>query len=93
MGARPAINPLHVDKKTVLVHLVLIDGLQIMGYIHLGPRIRLTDVLNYQAEDKPFLPITNAQLITHKGEKKAVPFIIINRNNIMSCIPQQPDKK
>jgi hypothetical protein len=82
-------NPLYVEKKLVLVYMHLTNGVQIKGHIHFAPRIRLTDTLNFQAGDKPFLPITDAQIITPSGKEFSVPFMVVNRQNIISCIPQE----
>ncbi len=89
MGQSRGMNPLYVEKKNVLVHLQLSNGAEVKGFVHLAHRIRLTDTLNLQASDKPFLPLTDAQLITPDGEQKAVAFIVINRQNIITCISQQ----
>jgi len=81
-------NPLYVSKETLNVSIVLSNRTQIEGTIHLAPRNRLTDVLNFQATEKPFLPVTNAHIVPPEGEEKSVPFLIINRHNIITCIPQ-----
>jgi hypothetical protein len=90
MGMDLGSNPLYVKKNELLVHLQLTNGLLIKGSIHLANRVRLTDTLNFQTRDKPFLPVTNAQITNQSGETIMVPFIIINRMNILTCIPQKP---
>jgi hypothetical protein len=87
MKVSPAINPLYVEKKMISVHMYLVNGMQIKGFIHFAPRIRLTDTLNFQVEEKPFLPVSQAQIITQGGEEISVPFMLVNRGDIICCIP------
>ncbi len=82
----PTPNPLYVEKKTILVHLHLVNGMQIIGHLHFAPRIRITDTLNFQVDDKPFLPITNVQIISPQGEETKAPFMVVNRKAIVSCL-------
>ncbi len=89
MAPAQKINPLYVDKKRVLVHIQLINGVAIKGFLHLAHRVRLTDTLNFQTGDKPFLAVTDAQFITPDGESKAISFVVINRQQIVTCIPRQ----
>ncbi len=83
------VNPLRVTKRMVFVHLFLNDGIQIKGFLHLGPRIRFTDTLNFKPTEKPFLPVSDALMICKDGSEKTIPFMLVNRFNIASCVPRE----
>ncbi len=79
---------LKVDKEKCRV-VIILDNMKIIGYIHLTPRSRLTDILNSN-QIKDFLPVTDAEVeIYTNGCKRFVDFIEINKNKINVIYPEE----
>ena len=96
MSRRPAPdnpNPLYQHTKThaVPVMLTLADGSRVQGQLHLAPHLRLTDLLNRNTLDNPFLAVTEAQITLRSGEEVRYHFLTINRAMIVCCFPQEEE--
>ena len=85
-------RPLQTTKTAELLYIVMMDQTRIKGNVHLPAKGRLSDFLNHQAHDKPFLAITEATLLFPNGDKYTTPFIVVNRLNINSAFPAPQDQ-
>ncbi len=83
----PVANPLYTPKIGERVYIYLVNGVKIEGILHMPPRTRLTDNLNKQVKEKPFIPLTDAKITDPDGKENQSPFIIINKNQITICVP------
>lgn len=87
------INPMKVEKETALIYVILQDQTRIRGNVHLPQSGRLSDLMNYHAADRPFLPMTRATVVLPDGNRYRVPFISVNRLTITTCFPVPEDEK
>jgi hypothetical protein len=76
-----------IRRREELVRLLLTDGTEIRGRVHLLPEHRLLDLLNNRAANGPFLAITKAWVKLPHGEKIHLHFVAINANIIRLCFP------
>lgn len=80
-------NPLKVQKAQELVYIFMADQTRIAGKVHRSGR--LSDLLNHQANEKPFLSVTDATIVFPNGDSYSIPYITVNRVNICSCFPAE----
>ena len=76
-----------IKRKQEPVRIILTDGTEIRGRVHLLPDHRLLDLLNRGTPDRPFLAVTEAWVKMSQGEKIHLPFLAINVNTIRLCFP------
>jgi hypothetical protein len=81
-----------VCKETELIYVLLQDGTRIRGDVHLPQSGRLSDLMNFQALERPFLAMTEAVVQLPSGSRYRVPFISVNRTTITTCFPV-PDEE
>ncbi len=68
----------------ILIYLV--GGERVEGDLHVPRHARLIDMLNYQADSKPFLALTNVEW--RKGNRTTrLEFATVNRNHILAAHP------
>ena len=84
-----------IKRKQELVRLILTDGTEISGKLHLLPEHRLLDLLNCGTPNSSFLAVTEACVEPSDGVGTQLPFLIVNANTIRLCFPisektQQP---
>lgn len=80
-------NPLKVRKAQESVYILMADQTRITGNVHMSGR--LSDLMNHQANEKPFLSVTDATIVFPNGDKHSIPYVIVNRINICSCFPTE----
>ncbi|HFQ80594.1 MAG TPA: hypothetical protein ENK33_04375 [Desulfobacterales bacterium] len=71
----------------VRIKLILVDGSKIEGTFHQPPNLRLTDMLNRNIQDNPFMAVTDANVVFADGEHAEYKFFNVNRNMILCCFP------
>jgi len=76
-----------VKTTPIRVRVTLVDGSSIEGFLHQPPSLRLTDLLNRNTQDNPFLPITDAHIYKKTGEHSRCKFLTVNRSMIICCFP------
>ena len=76
-----------VKTTPILVKVVLVDGIRVEGFIHQPPTLRLTDMLNRNTQDNPFLAVTDAHIRFPDGESLQYKFFTVNRAMIVCCFP------
>ncbi len=74
-----------------LVKVILVDGTKIEGYFHQPHSLRLTDMLNRNTQDSPFLAVTDAHVIFTNGEHAEYKFFTVNRAMIICCFPDEEE--
>jgi hypothetical protein len=70
----------------VVVHLV--GGASVTGDLHVPRHTRLLDMLNHQADIRPFCALTNAEW-REGGTATKLEFVCLNRANIVAVHPAQ----
>lgn len=73
----------------VKVHLV--DGTRVEGCLHQPMSLRLTDMMNRNTRDNPFLAVTDANIIFPNGEHLQYRFFTLNREMIVCCFPVEEE--
>ena len=68
--------------------IYLVGGDRIEGNIHVPRHARLIDILNHQADIRPFVAITSATWFRGKSSKKH-DFVSVNRHHIIALHPTQ----
>ena len=81
---------MRVKKETQLIILTLQDQTRIKGKVHLPSSGRLSDLMNHQAIERPFLAITDAVLRMPDGSRHNTDFLTVNRMTITTCFPAPP---
>jgi hypothetical protein len=76
-----------IKRRQEPVRIILIDGTEIRGKVHLLPDYRLLDLLNSGAPERPFLAVTEAWVKMPQGEKIHLHFLAINASAIRICFP------
>jgi hypothetical protein len=76
-----------VKSKKELVHILLTNDTEIRGNVRLASDCRLIDLLNSGEFNRPFIPVTEALVLSPQGKKLSLPFLAINANTIRSCFP------
>ncbi len=71
----------------ILVKVILVDGTKIEGHFHQPHSLRLTDMLNRNTQDSPFLAVTDAHVIFPSGDHAEYKFFTVNRSMILCCFP------
>ncbi len=69
------------------VRIILTDGTEIRGEVHILPDHRLLDLLNSGASNRTFIAVTEAGVKLPNGEEIHLPFLAINANVIRLCFP------
>ncbi|MFW8601165.1 hypothetical protein ACOHYD_06745 [Desulfobacterota bacterium M19] len=77
----------------IRIKLILVDGTKIEGCFHQPHRLRLTDMLNRNTQDSPFLAVTDASIIFAGGEHMEYKFFTVNRTMILCCFPVEDEIK
>lgn len=83
---------MRVKKDTQEIIVTLQDQTRIRGKVHLPSSGRLSDLMNHQASDRPFLAITEAVLRMPDGTRHNAGFLTVNRLSITTCFPS-PEKE
>ncbi len=73
----------------VKVHLV--DGTTVEGFVHQPPSMRLTDMLNRNTQDTPFLAVTDGNVVFADGDHAQYKFFTVNRSMIVCCFPTEEE--
>lgn len=81
-----------VKTKPIRVKVTLSDGTIVDGCFHQPPSMRLTDHLNRNTKDNPFLAVTDAQVRLTNGELLNYRFLTVNRSMIVCCFPQEDER-
>jgi small nuclear ribonucleoprotein (snRNP)-like protein len=76
-----------IKRKQKLIRIILTDGTEIRGKVHLLPDYRLLDLLNNCASSKRFLALTEVWVKLPHGEEVHLPFTAVNVNVIRLCFP------
>jgi hypothetical protein len=84
------VNPMRVKKDTQTIIVTLQDQTRIKGKVHLPSSGRLSDLMNHQASDRPFLAITDAVLRMPDGTRHTAQFLTVNRMTVTTCFPAPP---
>lgn len=87
------VNPMKVRKETELIYVLLQDGTRIRGHVYLPQSGRLSDFMNYQALDRPFVAMTEAAVLLPDGSRYRAPFITVNRATITTCFPVPAEER
>lgn len=91
---------LHKDKELlykkvkttpIRVSFSLVDGARVEGLLHQPPSLRLTDLLNRNTQDNPFLPMTEAHVYRATGEHSRYNYLTVNRAMIVCCFPLEEE--
>ena len=82
-----ARNPLQVNKEQQLVIVMLRDQTRVKGYVHLPASGRLSDFMNNQANERPFVAMTNVIVRLPDGTGHQAPFLSVNRLSVTACFP------
>ncbi len=69
------------------VRILLTDGTEIRGKMHLLPDHRLLDLLNSGVSKGSFLAVTEAWVKLSHGDEVHLPFLAVNANVIRLCFP------
>lgn len=85
-------NPMRVEKKTQLIVVILQDQTRIKGLVHLPSSGRLSDLMNYQAGERPFLAVTQAEIRLPDKTAHRAPFLAVNRNAVTTCFPTSKEE-
>ena len=80
-------NPMRVKKDTQRIFMILTDQTRIEGLVHLPHSGRLSDLMNFQAADRPFLAMTEAVVRLPDGVRHKADFLTVNRNSVTTCFP------
>lgn len=83
------VNPLRVQKATQLIIVTLQDGTRIRGKVHLPQSGRLSDLMNHQAGERPFLAMTDAVIRLPDGSRHSSPFLSVNRHCVTTAFPTE----
>jgi hypothetical protein len=86
-------NPMKVQKETELIYVLLQDGTRIQGDVHLPQSGRLSDLMNFQALERPFLAMTRAIVQLPGGGRYRAPFISVNRTAVTTCFPVPAEER
>jgi hypothetical protein len=78
---------MRVRKDTQPIILVLQDSTQVRGLVHLPSSGRLSDLLNHQTQDRPFISLTRAAVKLPDGTHHQAAFMAVNRSAVGLCIP------
>ncbi len=92
-GAQMNKNIIYQKVKTTLtrVKLILVDGTKIEGDFHQPHSLRLTDMLNRNTKESPFMAVTDANVIFADGEHVEYKFFTVNRAMILCCFPAEEE--
>lgn len=77
----------HVKTRPKKIQTVMVDGSRVEGFVHLTPNLRLSDQLNYRAQQDPFIAFTDTEILFPDGKRTRHKFLALNRNMIVSCFP------
>jgi hypothetical protein len=80
-----------VKTTPILVKVILVDGTKIEGHFHQPHSLRLTDMLNRNTQDSPFLAVTDANVVFANGEHAEYKFFTVNRAMILCCLPDEEE--
>lgn len=80
-----------VKTSPIRVRISLSDGSSVEGRLHQPPSLRLTDLLNRNTQDNPFLPLTDAYVYQANGEHSRYKFLTVNRAMIVCCLPLEEE--
>ncbi len=75
----------------IMVKVILVDGTKIEGHFHQPNSLRLTDMLNRNTQDSPFLAVTDSHVIFPNGEHAEYKFFTVNRSMILCCFPNEEE--
>ncbi len=92
-GTKMNKNIIYQKVKTtpIRVKLILMDGTKIEGCFHQPNSLRLTDMLNRNTQDSPFLAVTDANVVFAGGEHAEYKFFTVNRAMILCCFPVEEE--
>jgi len=77
-----------VKTRPTRIEATLVDGSKVEGYLHLTTDHRLSDQLNINSNESPFLALTEAKILLPGGMWSHYDFFTFNRNMIVCCFPK-----
>ncbi len=80
-----------VKTTPIRIKLILVDGTKIEGCFHQPNSLRLTDMLNRNTQDSPFLAVTDANIVFADGEHAEYKFFTVNRAMVLCCFPVEEE--
>jgi len=80
-----------VKTTPIRVRVHLVDGTLVEGFVHQPPSMRLTDMLNRNTQDNPFLAVTDGQVVFAGGDHARYKFFTVNRAMIVCCFPTEEE--
>ena len=86
-------NPMRVKKDTQRIFMILTDQTRIKGLVHLPQSGRLSDLMNHQAGDRPFLAMTDAVVRLPDGVRHKAEFLTVNRSAVTTCFPAPEEEE
>lgn len=80
------MEPRAHSETTERVVVYLTSGARVTGDLHVPRHTRLLDMLNHQADIRPFCALTNVEW-SQGGQSERFDFVCLNRNNIAAVHP------